>query len=160
MIDLNSFMKKVGVTKKSYVRDWISDDLIPGVMKAPDIESTMFPASARRPYKERNKLRATSNSPAIRTHIVKAALNRTHITKEMCHLTTGEFEGFIDELIEAELIRRRVEDDITYYDSTIKSNICKEKSFNNLRKFILEALEVSSKGAAEGFTKAILDKTA
>ena len=33
MLDLNGYMKKVGVTKKKYVSDWLAKDLIPGALQ-------------------------------------------------------------------------------------------------------------------------------
>lgn len=156
MITLSAYKKRAGVTKTKYVAEWIEKGLIPGVIKAPDIENTLFPDSARRPYSGRGSLKATTAASKIHIHMVKASLKREHITKEMCHSTQMEFDGFIDDLVAADLIRRRFEDGITYYDATIKSEVYEEKSFGELRKFILEALEAISKGTAEGTISVLL----
>jgi hypothetical protein len=133
----------------------IEKELIPGAIKGADIESTLFPDSARRPYKDRSKIKATSEASKIRTHIMKASLNREHITKEMCRLNQMEFNGFIHELVAADLIRLRIEDGITYYDATIKSEVYEGKTFGELRKFTLDALEAVAKGTAEGTIDAL-----
>lgn len=156
MISLSTYMKCVGVTRKEYVAGWIENELIPGVVKAPDIESTLFPDSARRPYKDRSKIKATSEASKIRTHIMKASLNREQITKEMCHLNQMEFNGFINELVAADLIRLRIEEGITYYDATIKSEVYEGKTFGELRKFTLDALKAIAKGTAEGTIRVLL----
>jgi hypothetical protein len=158
MISLSEYKKRIGVTKTKYVMDWVNQNLIPGVIKAPDVASTLFPDSARRPYKDRGRIKATSDTSAIRVHLVHAALRREHMTREMCHLEPMEFKGIIDELVAADFIRRRTEDHITYYDSTMRSEAYQGKSFRELRQFVLDALAVMAKGAAEGAMKAYLDK--
>lgn len=123
MLTMKEFMKKVGVTKKKYVLDWINEERIPGIQKEGD--TYLFPNSARRPY--RSHCKPKSNAKTIRGAIVNACMKRQHISASTFYLSEGEFESYIEDLIQAELIALRKEDGICYYDSTIKS-----EQFNEL----------------------------
>lgn len=120
-------MKRTGATKKRYVLEWISDDLIPGIIC--ENGEYLFPNSARRPYKARS---AKPNAKTIRTSIVNACLKRQHVTNRTFDLSKGEFNGFIQDLVNAGLIIERVEDGITYYDSTNKSDDFSGNKFEKL----------------------------
>ncbi len=76
-ISLAEFTKNCG-TKKSYVKKWLDGHLIPGVTLAPSLEDTLFPRSARRPYRFRAKIKPTTTAKDIRTHIVNACIRREH----------------------------------------------------------------------------------
>ena len=158
MIDLKEFMKKVGVTKPRYVQRWIDHDMIPGIIKGDTLDKTLFPDSARRPYCSR-ALKTNLSADKIRAHIVKACIERKHITKEICFASSGEFNGFICDLENAGLILRRVEDGITYYDSTSKSDICQKKSLNAIRDFILDAIKASSEGLGKVAASVLIEKS-
>ena len=159
MMDIKAYMKKVGVTKVKYVQRWIELDLIPGIINGDDILNAQFPDSARRPYCV-GALKPGISADRIRAHIVAACLARQHISKELCYASTGEFEGFINELETASLIRKRVEDGITYFDSTDKSEAYTGKKLNEIRKFVLDAINACSEGAAKGAISALLAKAA
>ena len=159
MMSLKEFMKKVGVTKVKYVQWWIELDLIPGIVKGDSIADTQFPDSARRPYCV-GALKPGISADRIRAHIVSACLARQHISKEACFASAGEFDGFISELVRAGLVRKRVEDGITYFDSTTKSETYKGKKLNEIRAFVLEAISACSEGVAKGATAALLEKAA
>lgn len=62
----------------------------------------------------------------------------------------------MSELEQAGLIRRSVEDGITYFDSTQKSQSFVGKSSAAFRKFVLEAVEAAAKAAAEGAVTAYI----
>ncbi len=62
-----------------------------------------------------------------------------------------EFNGYIERLVKAGCIEKRVSDGVTYYDATIQS-----KDINTA--FILKALKAISQGVSEGATTAILNK--
>lgn len=155
MIGLKEYMKQINVTKIEYVRRWIENDYIPGVVKAENIFDTKFPDSARRPYCERH-LKPGISADKLRAHIVKACLLRRHISKELCFTSALEFEGLVSELEKAGFIRKRIEDGITYFDSTLKSETSRGKSLKVLREFILDTLKSVSESAAEGTVTAIL----
>ena len=116
MLTMQEFMKKVGVTKKKYILDWIEKELIPGVQKNDD--TYLFPDSARRPYRSRCKTNCSAKT--IRGAIVNACLARQHILPSTFCLSEGEFQSYIDDLIKVGFIVRREEDGICYYDSTLK----------------------------------------
>lgn len=152
---INEFMKKVGVSKKKYVEKWIECDLIPGVIKDDETGEWFLPNSARRPY--RSKCRANASASTIRASILRACLKREHISNETYNMSEGEFLRFIEELVNADLISVRIEDGITYYDSTIKSDTYKNKSVKELKKIILECIGIVAEKTSYGTTKAIMD---
>jgi len=140
MLSLKEFKEKVGATKNKYIQEWLDQDLIPGVRKAPALEDTLFPDSARRPYRDRGKISADSGSDKIRAHIVRACCAREHISNKMCHCSPKEFEGYVNDLIKTEIIRIRVEDGITYYDATDKCAEIKKAKLNAVIKFVSDAV--------------------
>lgn len=141
MLSLKEFKRKVGVTKNTYVQKWIDEGLIPGVKAAPSLEDTLFPDSARRPYKERDKIKATSGADHIRAHIVSACIRREYISNKMCFCTPKEFSGYIKDLVDCGLIREREEDNIIYYDATEKCDEIKTAKHNAIVKFIADTLQ-------------------
>ena len=157
MLDFYGFKEKVGVTKNEYVQEWLDNNLIPGAVKGDKITDAKFLDSSRRPYRSR-WLKSDTDADKVRAHIVKACINRQHITKETCHASKGEFDGFIAELEKADLLRIRIEDGIEYYDSTLKSSAYANRSLNEIKSFVIEALKAVSEGAAKGATAAILEK--
>ena len=157
MLDFYGFKEKVGVTKNEYVQEWLDNNLIPGAVKGDKITDAKFLDSSRRPYRSR-WLKTDTDADKVRAHIVKACINRQHITKETCHASKGEFDGFIAELEKADLLRIRIEDGIEYYDSTLKSSAYANRSLNEIKSFVIEALKAVSEGAAKGATAAILEK--
>lgn len=148
MIDLREYKRNVGVSKNKYVAEWLEKELIPGAKRAPDLENTMFPNSARRPYRGRGRIKANANANVLRTHIVKAALRREYFSRKMCFASEAEFRWLVDELVATNLIRVRVEEGITYFDSTCLSEKYLNCSFNNLRQFVLDAINAAAKGVA------------
>ena len=157
MLDFYGFKEKVGVTKNEYVQEWLDNNLLPGAVKGDKITDAKFLDSSRRPYRSR-WLKSDTDADKVRAHIVKACINRQHITKETCHASKGEFDGFIAELEKADLLRIRIEDGIEYYDSTLKSSAYANRSLNEIKSFVIEALKAVSEGAAKGATAAILEK--
>ena len=159
MISLKEYMNNTGVTKVEYIERWLENAWIPGVIRGNKVSDTLFPDSARRPYRSR-WLKPGINADKLRVHIVKACLSRRHISKELCFASAREFEALVFELEQAGLISRSVEDGITYFDSTEKSEAYCGKPLAELRKFVLDMRETvskaSAKGAAEGAVTACL----
>lgn len=153
MMNLHNYMKKVGVTKAKYVERWIEQDLIPGIEKGESLVDTKFPDSARRPYCE-GSLKPGLPADKIRAHIVKACIQRKHITKDICFASQGEFDCYICDLEKAGLITKRIEDGIVYYDSTLKSDTYNEKSLAVIRKLVCDAIEAAAKGATSAMLEA------
>lgn len=139
-IDTFALQNKV---KRKTVEKWIKDDLIP---KA-DLEKDYIPESARLPY---TKARA-KNAKSIYVSMVKAAYSRKHILPVLYKICDDEFNGYIERLVDAGCIVKRISDDITYYDATLQANEINQK-------FILNAIETISKGVSEGVTTAVINK--
>ena len=153
MMSLQEYMRKVGVTKTKYVERWIERNLIPGIEQGESIADTKFPDSARRPYCE-GSLKPELSADKIRAHIVKACIQRRHITKDTCYASQGEFDGYICDLERAGLITKRLEDGIVYYDSTLKSDTYTDKSLQVIRQFVCDAIEAATKGATSAMLEA------
>lgn len=139
---IDTFASRNKVKRKT-VEKWIKDDLIP---KA-DLEKDYIPESARPPY---TKARA-KNAKSIYVSMVKAAYNRKHILPVLYKICDDEFNGYIERLVNAGCIVKRISDDITYYDATLQANEVNQK-------FILNALKVISNGVSEGVTTAVINK--
>lgn len=157
MMDLNGYLKKTGVSKKKYVDRWIDKDLIPGAKRDADKKSYQFLESSLRPY-QNSGLKPGAKADNLRAHIVKAALLRQYISHSMCYMSKGEFNQMVSEMVDAGLLQLRTEDGVVYIDSTLKSNAYLDKSVAEIRKFVLDCLATVTKAAAEGVTKACLDK--
>lgn len=153
---IKEYMKKTGVTKKKYVENWLKEGLVPGVRKDNVSGEWIFPDSARRPYRAR--LKSNSDACMIRASILNACLKREYVSYKTYHMSKGEFLSFINDLLTAELICERVEDNITYYDSTIKSDKYRGKSVKVIRKFIIDCLGEVVEKATYGMTKALLEE--
>ena len=157
MMDIEAYKAKCGISSSRYIEGWLKEDLIPGVRSGPSLEDYFFPDSARRPYRYRGKIKPTTDATSIRAHIVNACIRREHITKEMCFATQGEFNSMIEDLTTCGLISVRVEDNITYYDSTSRSDLYEGKKFSAIKKFVLDALEAIAKGVTEGGLNTVRD---
>lgn len=153
MMSLQEYMRKVGVTKTKYVERWIERNLIPGIEQGESLADTKFPDSARRPYCE-GSLKPELSADKIRAHIVKACIQRRHITKDTCYASQGEFDGYICDLERAGLITKRLEDGIVYYDSTLRSDTYTGKSLQVIRQFVCDAIESATKGATAAMLEA------
>lgn len=151
-MNIKEYMKKVGVSKRKYVEEWVAQGLIPGVKEDEKTGELFFPPSARRPY--RPHFKSKENATVIRASILNACLKREYISEKIYKMSRGEFLSFIDDLKRADLIKVRKEDGIDYYDSTVKSDAYRNRSIKEIRKFILDCLESASYGA----TKAICEK--
>ena len=154
---VKEYMKRTGVTKRKYVEEWLNKGLIPGVNKDAKTGEYIFPDSARRPYRPR--LKPTANATTIRASILNACLKREYISCTIYNMSNGEFQSFINNLLKAELISERVEDGITYYDSTPKSDGYRGKSIKAIRAFVIDCLGIAVEKVAYGATKAFCEKS-
>ncbi|WP_337942388.1 DUF1016 N-terminal domain-containing protein [Ruthenibacterium lactatiformans] len=135
------FMRKTGITKIKYVDRWLDQQLIPGAYLDKEKGEWYIPPSARRPYIARIKPGAKANT--IRASIVKACLKRQHISAKTYFMSPGEFEAMLDELETLGVIRRRIEDGITYFDDTPKSASWQGNSNRQIEKAIHELFKVA-----------------
>ena len=145
------------MTRKQYVREWLEADLIPGVIPGETLEDTRFPDSARRPYRS-GSLRAGLDADTLRAHIVKACIQRRHISHKQCCMSKSEFDALIADLVSAGLVRVRVEDGIEYYDSTGEASERENKALKDVRSFVIDALEALSRGTVKAVASALLEK--
>lgn len=118
---ISDFAKKVKTSEKTTI-GWIKKDYVPGA----SIENNYVPDSARKPY---TRTRARK-SDAIYCSIVKACINRCHVVPALYGICADEFSGYIDRLVAAGYIFKRVTDGITYYDAGIDAG-----DFNRARLF-------------------------
>ncbi|MCH5198140.1 MAG: hypothetical protein J1E34_04450 [Oscillospiraceae bacterium] len=152
-MNIKDYMRKVGVSKKKYVEVWLEKGLIPGVKEDENTGELFFPPSARRPYRPR--LCNSAKASTIRASILNACLKREYISEKIYGMSKGEFLSFINDLLRSELISVRIEDGITYYDSTIKSDMYEGKSLKAIKKFIIDCMGEITEKAAYGTIKAL-----
>jgi len=133
----------INKVKRRTVEKWIKDGLIPNA----DLEKDYIPESARQPF---TRARA-KNTDAIYVSMVKASFSRKHILPIIYKMCEDEFNGYIERLVKAGCIEKRISDGVTYYDATLQANQIQ-------RSYILEALRVISQGISEGATSAVLNK--
>ncbi len=152
---IKEYINKTGVTKRVYVEDWVKKDLIPAVKEDENTGELIFPNSARRPYRPR--LKPNAKATAIRASISNACLKREYISCRIYNLSIGEFESLVDDLVMSGLICKRVEDGIVYYDTTPKSDSCREKTIKDISKFIIGCLGIIAEKVSYGTTKAFCE---
>ena len=140
---IDKFIKINKINNKKKVANWIKVGLIPGA----DLENNYVPDSARIPYTEAR----AKNAKSIYVSMVKGSSERKHILPKIYNLCDEEFDGYVDRLIRAGLLEKRISDNITYYDATIKGSEINKKS-------IMQTIESISRVVAEGITNAILNK--
>ena len=122
------------------VLKWIYDGFIPGS----SVDNDYVPNSAREPYvKARVK-----TADAIYSSIVNASRKLKHVTYKTYGISEKEFNGYINRLVNANLIELRIEDNVTYYDVTVLA-LGKKKAF------ILDCIEHGLRGISEGITNGV-----
>ena len=99
------------------VKSWINKGLIPGA------HDDYVPDSARRPFNARAK-----KGYSLLKSMMKACSKGEGFTPATYHLTDEHFQACVDYLIRDGLVFSHIEDDITYYDLTVKGR-------DNLRVF-------------------------
>lgn len=128
---LENFMENYGLKNKKTVVDWISKGYIPGA----NLEKNYVPDSARPPY---TRARA-KNAESIYMSIVDASYKRRQVFPALYRLCDEEFESYIENLVKAGLIIKRITDGVIYYDAAVQVE-------NLKRKFILEAVKAVPNG--------------
>ena len=118
----------------STVKKWIKKGWIPGA----SIEKNYVPDSARVPYTA-----ARAKKPkAVYASMVKACLAQQHIMPELYHISQEEFDGYVCELVNKGLLRKRITDGIIYYDATLLAENTQlstiERIINGITKAVVE----------------------
>ena len=121
---------------------WIYEGRVPGA----SVDHDYVPDSARTPL---TKTRAKT-AEAIYWSIVKASNEKKHVTHHTYKLCKDEFNCYIEQLINAGLIVKRKTDGVIYYEAT-------PLAFDKKKAFILDCIERTSRGAAQGVTAAIIE---
>lgn len=153
-MDCREFMAREGVRKRSTVMKWLDKELIPGVAYNEETEQWEFAESSRRPHTVRLKAKADANK--IRASMVYACVKRHHINAAMYHMSQSEFNAFVADLEEAGLIKIRKEGPWVYYDSTLKSESYRGKTFTQIERLIKTCLSTTAEAAAKGAVTAYL----
>lgn len=141
---VDAFRERCGASTKT-VKAWIENGYVPGA----NWDADYVPDSARPPFTE---ARAKSQYPnSVFTSIVKAALKRKHVLPELYGMCQDEFDGYVNQLVEAGLIRIRITDDITYYDPTLQAE---RQSKSEIKQLIKECVEAASRGVTSAYLEA------
>lgn len=147
---LNEFAENNDVSAKT-VNEWLNKDYIPGSYFNNENNEWVIPNSARPPY---TKARAKAKQ-SIYQSIVKAAVKRNHVFPKLYKITQSEFDSYIEILVNANYIKLRVEDGLTYYDETLNSM---EFLSSNLKR-ISELISTQTEAITKAVTLAMLDKS-
>ena len=123
------------------VLKWIYDGLIPQA----SVDNNYVPNSARIPFRSNAK-----KADSIYESILRASSERKHVCAKTYDLCEQEFLGYIERLVKAGLIVKRVTDNVTYFDSTLSGSEIQ-------RKKVLDALQVVSAGIAYGLSSALMN---
>lgn len=115
-------MNNNGLKNRSTVEKWINDELIPNA----SIENDYIPNSARVPYTKARAKKAES----IYCSILKACRERKHVLPKIYKMSSEEFNQYINQLENAGLINRRIEDGVEYYDISLYALKLKEEEIN------------------------------
>lgn len=150
---INEFQNRCKVSRKTILK-WLELGYIPGAIHNSETDQWGIPPHARPPY---TKARAKT-AQSICASIVDASNSRRHVFPALYHLDSSEFEGYINTLVEAGLIYRRMVDGITYYDVTLKGQEYAAQSKDKLRKLIGEFLPITVEAIAKGCTATVLEK--
>lgn len=143
---IEQFMCKNNIKKRQTVINWIEKGYIP---KA-DVDRNFIPDSARVPY---TKARATTTN-GIYNSIVQATSKREHVMAKLYNICEDEFNGYIEELINAGLIKKRVTDGVIYYDAPLQSvGYTKKQILKTLGKIATKTVAA----ATYGITKATIE---
>lgn len=136
---IEKFMQHNKIKRRETVVKWIKNDLIPGA----NLTDDYIPNSARVPY---TKARA-KNVQGIYVSIFNASNRQKHVLPKIYGICQEEFDNYIDEMVNANLIKRRITDGITYYDVRLFAE-------TPSRKFILDALKATTQGAVAALLEA------
>lgn len=119
---------------------WIYQGKIP----LASVDNDFIPDSARIPCPKSS----AKSSGAILCSIVKASSKLMHVCANTYNICEDEFNGYVDQLIKAGLLVKRVSDNVSYLDATIEAERIKQN-------FILDCIERVTRGIAFGTTAAI-----
>ena len=78
--------------------------------------------------------------------IVRAIMNEFDVCVQLYRIHEDEFEGYIDDLVEAGIIAKYIAKDtgIEYYRQTLKSSEFSKLPVNKIKAFLLEAKKIIS----------------
>lgn len=143
---IEEFMSNNNIKKRQTVIGWIEKGYIPRA----EIDKNFIPDSARVPY---TKARART-AKGIYNSIVQATNKREHVMAKLYNLSEDEFNGYIERLIAADLIVKRVNDGITYYDATLQGASYNENQIlNAVGKFVIKTVSAATYEMAKAITE-------
>ena len=133
--------------EQTIIDKWIFCGFIPGCYRLPDTGEWRVPEDALPPYR-------TTCKPGDDYYksIVTACCKHNRPCFQLYNISETEFNGYIRQLVEAKLIYIEEIDGIDYYRATIMAQEAyNNKGVKSFKKFILDALEAVSKGAASAW---------
>ena len=135
------------------IHSWLRQGYLPGAVQDPATGEWDIPEHAREPYTGTRAKTARATCASM----VQAANRRQHIVPALYHLDPSEFEGYIDALVDADLLCRRTVDGVTYYDATLKGQEYASLSGDKLKKLVGECLSTAVVAIVKGCTSAVLE---
>lgn len=151
-LNKKEFFDRWGKVTDTTFSDWVEKGYLPGVVPTEDGTDWYIPERTWRPYTD---ARATDVN-AIYTSIVKGCLLQRRPIAEIYKCSQQEFDIYIDELVQADLIRIEIDGGINYYYATLKSEEYANRSKRELSKFVKSCLSTIIEAGAKGITEAAI----
>lgn len=135
-MNIKEFAEEYGIKNEKKIISWIDKGILPGAYKLENGEYYISKYS-KPPY---TSTRAR-NCTAIYTSIVKACENRKSVCAKLYKLNEDEFNLYIEQLVEQNIIVKRTQDNSDFYYATPNSR--KFLDDNNYRNKVLKTFETA-----------------
>lgn len=132
-MEVTEFAKKFKIKNEKKIINWIDKDILPGAYKL-DNGGYYISEYSKPPY---TSARAR-NCTAIYTSIVKACEKRKSVCAKLYKLDEVEFNLYIEQLVEKDIIEKRTFDNCDFYYATLNSR--KFLDDREYRKKVLQAI--------------------
>lgn len=146
------FFNNFGKVSETTFAEWVSKGFLPGFTPTEDGTDWYIPDRTWPPY---TKARAKTAS-AIYTSIVQGCLLRKRPVAAIYKCSQQEFDTYISSLAEVGLISIVVDNGISYYYATPKSEEYANHSKKELGKFVMSCLSTIVEAGAKGVTEAVI----
>lgn len=126
-MNIKEFAEKYKIKNEKKIVNWIDRGILPGAYKLDDGEYYISEYS-KPPY---TSARA-KNCTAIYVSIVKACEKRKSVCAKLYKLNEDEFNLYIEQLVEKNIIEKRTHDNCDFYYATLNSKLFLEnKKYRN-----------------------------
>ena len=134
-ITVDQVSTELGKSRRTIV-NWCNKGFIRGAYFDANIDDYAVPKNYKEPYMQRGK----PNGDGIYVSIVKGIVGGYDVCAELYSISESEFEEYIKELIECNIIATFTDKDtgIVYYKQTIYSSDFSKLKKNKIKKFLID----------------------